>query len=313
MKVLVESDNSNLLRAYINPNNEYYTRIEDIEKELSLHKNNFKNKIIYCNCDDVYKSEFIWYFIKNFNEFNLKKLIATGLSGYKLEINKVTDKEIELYRKRKLTKYIAKIEDGDYSSTECLELLKECDIVITNPPFSLFRDYIDTLFKYNKDFIVIGHAGASSYLNIFSYIYQGRLNIGYTEASHFRGKTSKSKSVIRTFWYTTFNVNKPQIELTKEYDSKEYPKYDNIEAIDVSRYKNIPRDYYGVMGVPVTFLKYYTPTQFKLLGLAGRGKEGERYRTKVYKRNDFNQSPILKIGNKYKILYVRVLIKQRKT
>ena len=316
--------NDILNKAKKSANDEFYTPYDSIEKEVPLYSKFLKDKIIYCNCDDILKSEFIYYFILNFNRFNLKKFIATGLSGYKLEVSSVspdiTKSQISSILKSKKStnsfsiSKLSKDDDkpiGDYSSTECLELLKECDIIITNPPFSLFRDYINTLFKFKKKFLIVGSNMAGTYLNVIPHIMDSSLRVGYNHMRYFVDKSSNSKKEVRCWWYT--NLNKPYpnpILLSHSYNKKDYPKYENYNAINVNSYTQIPKDYYGVMGVPVSFIEYFNPKQFKILGIAGRGV-GSNYATKFFKSNpSLNSSAVIKKGNKFILKFCRILIQQ---
>ena len=269
------SDNKNLTAAKRIKNDEFYTRLEDIEKELTNYKEYFKDKIIYCNCDDVEYSNFYKYFKDNFNELGIKKIIATNLS-----LNKTAYKtEFDNNSKEVRTQLCG---NGDFRSKECVELLKSADLVITNPPFSLFREYIAQLIKYNKKFLVIGNMNAASYKEIFPLFKNNQVWLGNTSPKVFLTPDRTEKKFGNIVWYTNLDNEKrhcriPQKE--KYYGNEEkYPKYDNYDAIEVSKVINIPYDYYGLMGVPVTFLNKYCPEQFKLIGhdhdLTGDGGAG---------------------------------------
>lgn len=267
--------NQNLLTAKNKKNDEFYTRLEDIQKELNNYKEYFKDKIIYCNCDDIYTSNFYKYFKDNFNKLGIKKIIATNLSldntAYKTEFdNNSKESRTELRG------------NGDFRSEECIKLLQESDIIITNPPFSLFREYIAQLIKYNKDFLIIGNMNAATYKEIFPLFKNNQVWFGYTSPKIFITPDRTEKKFGNILWYTNLESGKRhcRIQLKEKYygNEEKYPKYDNYDAIEVSKVINIPYDYYGLMGVPVTFLNKYCPEQFELVGhdhdLTGDGGAG---------------------------------------
>lgn len=267
--------NQNLLTAKNKKNDEFYTRLEDIQKELDNYKEYFKDKIIYCNCDDIYSSNFYKYFKDNFNKLGIKKIIATNLSldniAYKTEFdNNSKESRTELRG------------NGDFRSEECIKLLQESDIIITNPPFSLFREYIAQLIKYNKDFLIIGNMNAATYKEIFPLFKNNQVWFGYTNPKIFITPDRAEKKFGNILWYTNLENGKRhcRIPLKEKYygNEEKYPKYDNYDAIEVSKVINIPCDYDGLMGVPVTFLSKYCPEQFKLIGhdhdLTGDGGAG---------------------------------------
>lgn len=269
------SDNKNLAAAKRIKNDEFYTRLEDIEKELTNYKEYFKDKIIYCNCDDVEYSNFYKYFKDNFDELRIRKIIATNLSlnrtAYKTEFDN-NSKEIRTQLRG----------NGDFRSEECVELLKSADLVITNPPFSLFREYIAQLIKYNKKFLVIGNINAATYKEIFPFFKNNQVWFGNTSPKVFLTPDRTEKKFGNIVWYTNLDNEKRhcRIPLKEKYYGNEgkYPKYDNYDAIEVSKVINIPCDYDGLMGVPVTFLNKYCPEQFELIGhdhdLTGDGGAG---------------------------------------
>ena len=269
------SDNKNLTAAKRVKNDEFYTRLEDIEEELTNYKEYFKDKIIYCNCDDVEYSNFYKYFKDNFNELGIKKIIATNLSlnktAYKTEFDN-NSKEVRTQLRG----------NGDFRSEECIELLKSADLVITNPPFSLFREYIAQLIKYNKKFLVIGNMNAASYKEIFPLFKNNQVWFGNTSPKVFLTPDRTEKKFGNIVWYTNLDNEKRhcRIPLKEKYygNEEKYPKYDNYDAIEVSKVVNIPCDYNGLMGVPVTFLNKYCPEQFELVGhdhdLTGDGGAG---------------------------------------
>ena len=263
--------NTNLHNAKKARNDEFYTQLSDIEKEMAHYKDFFKGKIVYCNCDDARESNFFKFFSNNFESLGLKKLITTGYKadgkGVKLvyEGDKngnfmVDDAEV----------VVTELEgNGDFRSEECIELLKECDVVVTNPPFSLFREYVAQLIKYGKKFLIIGNKNAITYKEIFPYIKNNELWLGMNWVKDFVQPNGEVKKFGNICWYTNIGHarrNTP-LDLYKKYSADEYPKYDNYDAIEVSKVSEIPTNYEGVMGVPITFLDKYCPTQFEIVGL----------------------------------------------
>ncbi len=309
-------------------NDEFYTQMVDIENELKHYKNHFKDKIVLCNCDDPYESNFFKYFALNFNTLKLKKLICTCYAGspviyeqlsildieplkiykgyenkpYKIEITEIPDvnndgavdlSDVECLLKSEKNVLTLLNGDGDFRSKECIELLKESDIVVTNPPFSLFREYVQQLMDYNKKFIIIGHQNAISYKEIFPLLKDNKMWIGYgmnlsmrfrmSDSYVVNGKTSfidekghKIGTVSGITWYTNLEIEKrhEDIILYKKYSKDDYPKYENYDAINVDMVTDIPVDYMGKMGVPITFLGKYNPDQFEIIGL-GVGALGQ--------------------------------------
>lgn len=306
--------NKNLNSAKSAKNDEFYTQLADIEKELRHYTEHFRNKVVFCNCDDPYESNFFKYFAMNFNHLGLKRLIATCYNGspvqgnelllqfdtdnpeepkkiaYKIEISEVHDANgdgaIDLADVRYLlqnNKNAISIlnGNGDFRSEECVELLKEADIVVTNPPFSLFREYVAQLIKYEKSFIIIGSKNIITYKDIFSLIKQNRMWIGHKPMSgslyfeifypHNKYdiiKDGKIITPINACWYTNIDIMKRHEDLIlyKQYTPEEFPKYDNYDAINVDKTAEIPCNYDGVMGVPITFLDKYNPDQFEIVG-----------------------------------------------
>ena len=266
--------NANLRGARKNKNDEFYTHYEDIEAEVMKYREQFKDKVVYLPCDDPgeKKSEFWTFFVDNFDAFGLKKLIATHYEengkSYKIWIDGDTSND------GFVNDGDAQQEDlqgnGDFRSPECIAIMNECDIVCTNPPFSLFREFVDTIMKADKKFLIIGNQNAFTYKEIFKLIKENKIWVGYTQPKEFRledGSTTKKVSSL-TRWFTNLTVNKnnEELVLTKTYNAIDYPKYDNYDAIEVSKVVNIPKDYYGVMGVPITFINKYNPNQFEILG-----------------------------------------------
>ena len=285
--------NVNLSNAKKAKNDEFYTQLSDIENELKHYKSHFIGKVVYCNCDDARESNFFRFFQKKFNDYGLKKLITTSYNenGH----GSVLVYEGDTNGNGKLDEHEVKVSElkgnGDFRSEECIELLKEADIVVTNPPFSLFREYISTLVQYDKKFLVIGNLNAVTYKEIFPLLKENKLWLGYTYfqggAAYFIGdpslydetKISNPKNayikdgklfwrVNGVRWFTNLEHSKrnEEIILYKKYNEEEYPKYDNYDAIEVSKVCEIPKDYNGVMGVPISFFDKYNPSQFEIVG-----------------------------------------------
>ena len=279
--------NTNLHASRSGKTDEFYTQISFIENELKHYKKYFKDKIIFCNCDDPEWSNFWKYFQINFTHLGLRKLIATHYEtdkpSYKLELVKDEngDGKINEYDiiKTKLK------QNGDFRSPECIEILKEADIIITNPPFSLFREYVALLMEYNKDFIIVGNQNAITYREILPLIMNNKMWLGYN-SGHFwfrvpdyyeEKKTDfkidekgvKWRRMGNICWFTNLDIEKrhESLILFKNYNAIDYPKYDNYDCIEVSKTTDIPCDYYGCMGVPITFVDKYNPEQFEILGL----------------------------------------------
>lgn len=330
-----------------NKADEFYTQLNDIELELKHYKSYFEGKIVLCNCDDPFESNFFKYFAMNFNYLKLKKLICTCYDGssivgeqlslfdlmeeekieekktaYKIEITEVEDYNgdgrLDLYdvehliknKKNVLTKLTG---NGDFRSIECIDLLKESDVVVTNPPFSLFREYVATLMKFNKKFLIIGNVNALSYHDIFPYIKNDELWLGESIHSgdrEFRVPDSyplnaastrvddKGRKYIRVKgvrWFTNLdNKNRHEfLTLYKKYNPIEYPKYENYDAINVDKTSDIPDDYYECIGVPITFLDKYNPDQFEIVRFR-KGNDGKdlvymRERESTAVLQDYNQ------------------------
>lgn len=273
-----KSSNKSLHKAGVVKNDEFYTRLTDIENELKHYKDQFNGKVVFCNCDDPKESNFVKYFSMNFEHLGLKKLIATHFKGsifftkeapYKLEYtgdkngNRMPDPD------EFMTKMIG---TGDFRSEECIELLKEADIVVTNPPFSLFREYIAQLMEYNKKFLIIGNDNAIKYKGIFELIKENKIWLGYSKAKEFYRPDGSTQKFGNVGWFTNLDVEKrhQKLILYKNYSPTEYPKYDNFDAIEVSRVSEIPKDYNGKMGVPITFLDKHDPEQFEIVDLLNR-------------------------------------------
>lgn len=263
--------NSNLHKAKNEKNDEFYTMLSDIEKELQHYKEHFKDKVVYCNCDDHRFSNFYRYFSLNFEFLGLKKLISTHFSGdgiaYKLEITRDVNGDGQINELD--TVETALKQNGDFRSDECIELLKEADIVVSNPPFSLARPYLEQLVKYNKYFLFIGNKNAITYKEFFKQIKEDNLWLGYNSPEGFIQPDGEDVKQMKglCYWFTNIPHKKrnEEIILYKTYNETEYPKYDNYNAINVDKTKEIPMDFDGVMGVPISFLDRYNPNQFELV------------------------------------------------
>lgn len=281
--------NTALNKATIAKEDEFYTQLSDIEKELRHYKEHFKDKIVFCNCDDPETSKFLLYFQLNFYVLGIKKLIATHYEidkpSYKLEI---VASDIPEDGQLKLPEYIKTPlkQNGDFRSPECVEILKEADIVVTNPPFSLFREYLAQLMEYNKDFLIIGNINCITYKEVFPLIQDNRIWFGYcfnktltfrmsdTYLVNSNGYVDKDGhkfgKVPGICWFTNLDIDKrnEKIILYKKYNENEYPRYVNYDAIEVGKVSDIPVDFYDKMGVPLTFLDRYNPEQFKIIGFS---------------------------------------------
>jgi len=325
-----------LARANRAKNDEFYTQLTDIEAELRHYKEQFRGKVVLCNCDDPYESAFFQYFAMNFNHLGLKRLITTSYSGspiagiqlalldtkgvpeeppvksaYLVDVTEVHDanndgaiglSDVERLLRTDRNRPQLLTGSGDFRSAECVALLEEADIVITNPPFSLFREYVAQLIKHDKKFLILGNQNAITYVEIFNLIKQDRLWLGYDNGGEkwFRvpddyvHTTTESRikvengvrylSMGNIVWFTNLDTTKRHDTLTlyKRYRPDEYPRYDNYDAIEVVRYTDIPFDYDGAMGVPITFLDKYNPDQFEILGLASGRDDFDARPTKRY-------------------------------
>lgn len=261
------SANANLHKAKDAKNDEFYTQLTDVAKELMHYKAHFKDKIVFHNCDDPTWSAFWKYFHLNFAELGLKKLISTHYdreeATYKMEYTGGNDNDIEVGVKTPLEG------NGDFRNQECLDLLDECDIVVTNPPFSLFREYVAVLMEHEKKFLIIGNKNAITYKEFFPLLKDDEVWIGCTNVKEFLQPDGSIKKFGNIGWFTNLDVAKrhEKLILWKKYTPEEYPRYDNYDAINVNKVSEIPCDYDGVMGVPITFLDKYNPEQFEVIGM----------------------------------------------
>ena len=327
-----KASNKNLRKANAAKNDEFYTQLADIENEMRHYKEHFKGKTVLCNCDDPRVSNFFHYFSYNFEFLGLKKLIATCYKSQDMNLfseNKV-EKAIYLeYTGDKNGDSIPNIDeigikqlsgDGDFRSDECIELLKQADIVVTNPPFSLFREYVAQLMEYDKKFIIVGNLNALTYKEIFKLVKENKIwsgcsldgrNIWFQipndyEKYHKIENGNKFAFVASTIWYTNLTHQKRQdeIQLYKKYTTAEFPHFDHYDAININKTKDIPLDYDGLMGVPITFLLKYNPNQFEIIDGLNRYSilEGP---TDVSRGKYFSQV-------NGKPIYVRIVIKNKK-
>lgn len=260
--------NANLHKAKEAKNDEFYTQLTDVSKELMHYKQHFKDKIVLCNCDDPTWSAFWKYFHLNFSALGLKKLISThydkNAPTYKMEYTGGNDNDIEVGVKTPLEG------NGDFRNQECLNLLDEADIVVTNPPFSLFREYVACLMEHKKKFLIIGNKNAITYKKFFPLLKDNIVWLGYNAVHKFAQPDGSFKKFGNIGWFTNLDITKhhEKIIFWKKYNPEEYPKYDNYEAIEVSKIADIPVDYDGIMGVPITFLDKWNPEQFDILGIS---------------------------------------------
>lgn len=319
--------NFNLIRAKNVKNNEFYTSLVDVERELSHYEQHFKDKVVFCNCNDLTWSAFWKYFHLNFTKLGLKKLVSTCYKedkpAYKMEYSGGIDINVEIGIKTMLTC------NGDFRNVECIEILKESDIVVTNPPFSLFREFVAQLIEHRKKFLIIGNKNAINCNEIFHHLKNQHFWFGFEIPSQFNtleGTTKRLQGLCR--WFTNLDIDKKcqTLKLQKRYSSENYPKYENFNAIEVSRVADIPYDYDGIMGVPITFLDKYNPDQFEILGRSGDinwainecqfftppNKEKQIY----YKQQNCNwriqNSYIIKDGT-IKCIYYRIFIRKIKS
>lgn len=287
---------ANLASAKVNKNDEFYTQLKDIENELKHYKDYFKGKVVYCNADDPRVSNFFHYFSYNFDYLGLKKLITTCYKNQEMNLFSMHDQESAIalvYEGEKDGGLVPTVEnigtidlkgDGDFRSPEAIEFLKEADIVVTNPPFSLFREYLGQLMEYEKDFIILGNQNAMSYRDIFPLIMENKVWLGYNtgtqefvipEDAPNRSGQRVDENGIRyqkfgnIAWYTNLDIDKrhEKLPLFKAYNPEDHPKYDNYNAINVGSINDIPVDYDGIMGVPISYIDKYNPEQFEILGI----------------------------------------------
>ena len=359
--------NETLQKANLAKKDEFYTQLTDIEAEMRHYWEHFRGKVIFCNCDDPYESNFFKYFAMNFNFLGLKKLMATSYSGspiagqqlplfdvrnagiassdtkipYKIEITEVTDEnadgatdlsDVESLIKNRKNVLTPLKGNGDFRSPECIELLREADIVVTNPPFSLFREYIGQLVEHDKKFIIIGNVNAITYKEVFKLIKGNKVWLGQSihsgdrefrvpdsyplQAAGFRVDENGVKyiRVKGVRWFTNLDVPKrhESITLYKNYTPEEYPHYVNYDAIEVSKVAEIPCDYDGEMGVPITFLDRHNPEQFEIIGSSRFvGKPMSQFAPKGTYVGGGIRFYLSNGDGTYRCLYDRIVIKRR--
>ena len=346
--------NKNLRKAQRQKNDDFYTQLPDIENELRHYTGHFRGKTVYCNCDDPHVSNFFHYFSYNFEHLGLKKLIASCYRNRNLDLFSRHDTEQAIwleYEGNTKGGRVPDVEDigvrdfqgdGDFRSAESIELLKQADIVVTNPPFSLFREYVAQLMKHRKKFLIVGSQNATTYKEIFPLIKDNRMWLGVTPKGqdmlfdvpkHYAQElvaSAKEGSAYRVIdgvvkgrlgnaaWFTNLDHEKrhEKLILYKKYSPEAYPTYDNYDAINVGSIAAIPEDWDGVMGVPITFLDKYNPEQFEILGMTDREN---RYglKTKTYTSadapnyNDLNATVgVIKVLDAYKLTYRRLLVRR---
>jgi hypothetical protein len=349
--MIEKAQNKNLNQAKTNKKDEFYTQLSDIERELKYYKKHFKDKVIYCNCDDPRVSNFFHFFSYNFEKLGLKKLIATCYKNQDMDLFSQNNSEQAIYLEYTGDKNgnnipdpkeigIKKLKgDGDFRSKECIGLLKQADIVVTNPPFSLFREYVSQLIEYDKKFVIVGHQNAIKYKEIFPLIRDNKLWLGYGfkgGAGHFINEhyedyataTDRKEGMIRVsgvHWFTNLEINKRHEDLIlyKKYTPEEYPKFENFDAINVDVTKDIPMDYEGFMGVPITFMDKYNPDQFEIIGvgIANLGlemgvqpykPEHKKYRKEVQKRGAVDGDLYMMVDGVVTVPYSRIIIRNKK-
>lgn len=313
--------NKTLHKASMAKNDEFYTQLTDIEKELGHYKDHFKGKIVFCNCDDPQESNFWKYFALNFKFLGLKKLIATHYEtekpSYKLELVGDVNKDGKI---DDLDTIITPLkQNGDFRSPECIEILKECDIVVTNPPFSLFREYVAQLIAFKKKFLIIGNQNTFTYKEIFKLLKENKVWAGFDNGGtkwfkvpdYYDITTESRKKIVNgekffsmgnIYWVTNLDIKKRHEDLIlyKKYsgNEREFPKYDNYDAIEVTHVADIPMDFKGLIGIPITFINKYNPEQFEIIG--------QMVTTKV---DEFNHGyPFIKS----KKVYARIIIRNKR-
>lgn len=350
-----KAQNKNLNKAKTNKKDEFYTQLSDIEKELKHHKKHFKDKVAYCNCDDPRISHFFHYFSYNFEKLGLKKLITTCYKNQSMDLFSQNESEQAIYLEYngdKNDNYVPDPEeigiihlkgDGDFRSRESIELLKQADIVVTNPPFSLFREYVAQLVEYDKKFLIIGSINAVKYKEIFPLIRDNKLWLGGSihsgdrefgvpddyplQAAGYRTDENGKKFIrvkgVRWFTNLEYKERHEDLILYKSYSPEEYPKYENYDAINVNITKDIPMDYHGIMGVPITFIDKFNPDQFEIIGvgIANAGleigiqpykPEHKKYRKEVQKRGAVDGDLYMMVDGVVTVPYTRIIIKNKR-
>lgn len=329
--------NSNFLDSQRNKEDEFYTKLDMIENELKYYRTHFKDKTVFCNCDDPKESNFWKYFAMNFEFLGLKKLIATHYDAekptYKLELTRDTNGDGVVNEKDIVETPFT--QNGDFRSPECVEILKEADIIVTNPPFSLFKEYFNQLIEYDKKFLIIGRVSAAGLKDVFPLIFENKVWMGKTSGhfwfsvpSYYQEKKTdfkidengqKWRRMGNICWFTNldFEERYEDITLFKTYSPDKYPHYDNYDAIEVKNVADLPMDYYDICGVPFSFLTKWNPRQFEIIGKSDRlnssGIRTKKYTIDDTKRyNDLNVGCVLKSDNDYKSLTSRLFIRRIK-
>lgn len=310
------SKNDNLISAKLRRNDEFYTRRCDIEAELSHYPGAFAGKKVYLPCDEAGASEFWNYFADNFDALGLSSLVATcwneGGRGRHSEIVSGGGPHNLAYASRLLAG------DGDFLSQECLDILADCDVVVTNLPFSRFRAYIKAMMECNRDFLVVGGKNGGKYQEIIEYVVAGKMRLGVNESKGtMRFETPEGAlAAVASYWFTTFepDVPKPPLDLTEAYEEGKYEKYANFDAIEVPRLSLIPADYAGLMGVPITFLEHYDPGIWELMGTNATVLEDApqdmhiKANADIYRRHNFY---IEQPDGRYRRIYDRLVIRRK--
>lgn len=293
------ASNHNLQQAKKAKSDEFYTQYCDIERELQYYEKQFQGKIVYCNCDDPRNSNFVRYFIDNFDKLGLKKLIASCYQESTVDLfHPIIRKGFycEYLGDGKPVELVSLRDNGDFRSSECVNLLKSADVVVTNPPFSLFREFMAQIVKYGKEFLIIGNINAITYKEIFELIQQDKIWLGvnlgrgisgfivpedyelYGTETRVDELGNRIVSTNNCLWLTNLDLSKRRMDipLTELYvgNEQKYPKYDNCDGINVDKTLNIPKDYFGLMGVPITFLHKYNPNQFEIIRFR-KGDDGK--------------------------------------
>ncbi|ENI5462351.1 adenine-specific methyltransferase EcoRI family protein [Flavobacterium psychrophilum] len=346
-----KAKNKNLHKAKDSKKDEFYTQLSDIEKELRHYKEHFKDKVVFCNCDDPRVSIFFHYFSYNFENLGLKKLITTCYKNQERDLFSENKSEKAIYLEYNGDKNGNRVPDaeeigiihlkgdGDFRSQESIDLLTQADIVVTNPPFSLFREYVTQLVQFDKKFIIVGHQNAITYKEIFKLIKEDKLWLGYGfngGAAHFINKhyedyataTDRKEGMIRVSgvtWFTNLEIRKrhEDLELYKSYTPEEFPTYENFNAINIGKTKEIPVNYNGFMGVPITFLDKYNPEQFEIIGLGISSSgiefgvepykdEHKKYRKEIQKRGAVNGDLYMITNGIVDVPYARIVIKNKR-
>ncbi len=333
---------------------EFYTQLSDIEKELKHYKKHFKNKVVYCNCDDPRVSNFFHYFSYNFEKLGLKKLITTCYKSQNMDLFSKNDSEQAIlleYEGDKNGNFEPDSDEigivhlngnGDFRSQESIELLKQSDIVVTNPPFSLFREYVSQIMEHDKKFVIIGNKNAITYKEVFKWIKENKMWVGNTpmstdmlfdvpdgfakelvekkkEGSGYKIINGVVKGRAQAVWFTNMDIAKRHEDLIlyKNYTPEEYPTYENYNAIEVAKTADIPMDYKDLMGAPITYLDKYNPEQFEIIGLANDKREiddafvqGEQ----IYLDDQHKKfvGMVLKKEDKLRATYARIIIKNKR-